>query len=80
MYLDLSYLRMDGRDKQDKRDKNVKKFQKDESVRCFMLTTGVGAGTCKTSFYHYLYPYLYRFIDLFFSGSHIDCCNPSDSI
>ena len=44
-FLDLSYVRMDGRDKQDKRDQNVKKFQRDESIRCFLLTTGVGAGT-----------------------------------
>ena len=43
-FLDINYVRMDGRDKQDKRDQNVKKFQRDESIRCFMLTTGVGAG------------------------------------
>ena len=43
-FLDLSYVRMDGRDKQDKRDQNVKKFQRDENIRCFLLTTGVGAG------------------------------------
>ena len=35
---------MDGRDKADKRDEKVKKFQRDNSVHCFMLTTGVGSG------------------------------------
>ena len=46
----ITYLRMDGRDSVNKRDKKVNKFQDDESVRCFMLTTGVGAGTCQTFF------------------------------
>ena len=50
-FLDINYVRMDGRDKQEKRDQKVKKFQKDECIRCFMLTTGVGAGTLNISIY-----------------------------
>lgn len=48
---------MDGRDKQDKRDQNVKKFQRDENIRCFLLTTGVGAGTYKNIFDLFLHIY-----------------------
>ena len=57
---------MDGRDKQDKRDQNVKKFQKDESVRCFMLTTGVGAGTYK-EYFICIYHRWYSLSDLIYS-------------
>ena len=40
---DINYMRMDGKDKIPVRDEKVQRFQRDERVKVFMLTTGVGA-------------------------------------